>query len=478
MDALRGAGAVGLVFGLVIFIHELGHFLAAKLMGVYAPRFSIGFGPALWSRKWGETEYILAAFPLGGFVRMASRDDETMAFIEGGAEQPAAVTAPKRPRYWDSNGMAPFGPRPVPADRWFESKSRLARLFILIAGVTMNLLLGYAIYTGLAVILGRPVLATRIVGLVEPLPAAPGLTGALSPGDTIRAVNETAINSWTAFRVAIDSLPGDTLLIRTQRAAIAVPAGPAHGPGRLALLAAIWPATPPVLDQVIPRTPAERAGLRAGDSIIAIDGLPVRYWREVQLRIEPAAGRELRMQVTRNGAVVAITVRPDSATLADPDVGTPRVVGRIGTLARQPQAREPIPLSAALALGAQQTAGAAGFGVLSLRMLLSGQASFRDLGGPVAIGGEAVRAARRGWEDLLSWLALISINIAIMNLLPIPVLDGGQILLLSAEAVKGGAIGLRTREYLMRAGIVMILLLLIVVMSNDIRNLVQNLLKP
>src|SRR5664279_3419739 len=121
LEWLRTPAAIVFVFGVVIFVHELGHFIAAKLMGVYAPRFSIGFGPALLSHKWGETEYILAALPLGGYVRMASREDESMAFLEGGSETPTpgaevggngapAIVPEGKPRYYDPNGMAPFGP--------------------------------------------------------------------------------------------------------------------------------------------------------------------------------------------------------------------------------------------------------------------------------------------------------------------------------------------------------------------------------
>src|SRR3954453_19654851 len=141
------------VFGLVVFVHELGHFLAAKATGVYAPRFSIGFGPALVRKRWGETEYVLAALPLGGYVRMASREDETMALVEGGGEK-APPTPPHqgahpgmvaevaggaahegRPRGRDPEAMYPFGPRPVPEHRWFESKPLWARLIIMLAGV-------------------------------------------------------------------------------------------------------------------------------------------------------------------------------------------------------------------------------------------------------------------------------------------------------------------------------------------------------
>ncbi len=161
-DPFRVILAFVFVLGVVVFVHELGHFLAAKLTGVYAPRFSIGFGKALWRRRWGETEYILAAIPLGGYVRMASKEDETMAALEGGGETPAAapetvggsgvrvVGEEKRPADWDPNALAPFGPVPVPENRLFESKSLLARLFIMVAGVTMNIVLGFLVLSALA----------------------------------------------------------------------------------------------------------------------------------------------------------------------------------------------------------------------------------------------------------------------------------------------------------------------------------------
>src|SRR5690348_18252071 len=149
LDWLRTPLAIVFVFGLVVFIHELGHFLAAKATGVYAPRFSIGFGPAIWSRKWGETEYVLASIPLGGYVRMASRDDSSMAILEGGTEQPAPehpTVGEALPRWYDPEAMAPFGPKPIPENRLFESKSLPARLVIMLAGVTMNMLLAFVIY--------------------------------------------------------------------------------------------------------------------------------------------------------------------------------------------------------------------------------------------------------------------------------------------------------------------------------------------
>src|SRR5689334_15947260 len=180
-----------LVFGLVIFVHELGHFLAAKAVGVYAPRFSIGFGPSLFRKRWGETEYVLAALPLGGYVRMASRLDEDTAFLEGGAEHAPQLDNPD----YDPNAMIPFGPLPIPENRLFESKALPARLFILIAGVTMNALLTFVIAIGIALHFGNPVIRTRVIGQVRPLPNAPAFAR-LQPGDTIVSVNGVLVKNW------------------------------------------------------------------------------------------------------------------------------------------------------------------------------------------------------------------------------------------------------------------------------------------
>src|SRR5215210_6967048 len=120
-----------LVFGLVVFVHELGHFLAAKAVGVYTPRFSIGFGKSLFRKRWGETEYVIAALPIGGYVRMASRDDEATAFLEGGSENSATHVADGTKL--DPDAMIPFGPKAIPPNRWFESKPLWARMLILLS---------------------------------------------------------------------------------------------------------------------------------------------------------------------------------------------------------------------------------------------------------------------------------------------------------------------------------------------------------
>src|SRR3954471_24859992 len=182
-----------LVFGLVIFVHELGHFLAAKAVGVYAPRFSIGFGPSIFKFRRGETEYILAWLPLGGYVRMASRHDAETAFLEGGSEE-QSTRREEDPDY-DPNAMIPFGPKPVPEHRWFESKPLWARIVIMIAGVVMNVVLAIVVATMLAFHYGRLVYPGTTIGAVRAPAGAPEVAQ-LQSGDTIRSINGTAVGTW------------------------------------------------------------------------------------------------------------------------------------------------------------------------------------------------------------------------------------------------------------------------------------------
>jgi regulator of sigma E protease len=389
------------VFGLVVLVHELGHFVAAKLLGVYAPRFSIGFGPALWRRRRGETEYVIGALPLGGYVRMASREDEATAFLEGGSEMksvPAvsssgaptvvgeehAVSAPAKD--WDPDAMIPFGPKPVPANRWFESKPLWARLIILVAGVTMNWVLAFGVSTALYAGYGR------------------------------------------AF-------------------------------------------FPPVIDSIVPGRPAEAAGLRVGDSVVAVNGEAVRRWSDVTSRIVASPGRELALDVVRGPDRLTSRVTPAFATDTNPETGRPIEVGRIGAAAR-PEIQD---LSLAQSLGAGWTATWAmgGTVVRVVKGLVTGEVSVSQLGGPIRIAQTSVEAARSGIETLFSLIAFLSINVAILNLLPIPILDGGQILLNVAESIKGSAFSARTREYILRAGLLAIALLFALVMFNDLKGLVK-----
>jgi regulator of sigma E protease len=390
-----------IVFGLVVFVHELGHFLAAKSVGVYAPRFSIGFGPALWRRRWGETEYVLALLPLGGYVRMASNQDQATAFLEGGSEErdvpevgangvPATITG-EEGKDWDPNAMKPFGPKPIPEHRWFESKPLIARIFILIAGVTMNAVLAIVLDIGTLAAYGRPYV-------------------------------------------------------------------------------------PAVVDTVIAGRPAERAGLQRGDSIVAIDGVRVTEWQQLLGRVSASAGKPITIEVIRAGERRSVTVMPEARDVENQLTGRREKVGRIGAGPRAQLAREPMPFADAVSGGWNATWEKAGGIVMVVRGLFTGAVPTSQLGGPIQIAEVSVQAAQGGLEALLSLIAFLSINVAVLNLLPVPILDGGQILLNVLETAKGSAFSARTREYILRAGLVAIALLFALVMFNDIKGLVQRFL--
>jgi regulator of sigma E protease len=377
-----------IVFGLVIFVHELGHFVAAKLMGVYAPRFSIGFGPSLIKKRVGETEYVLAAFPLGGYVRMASREDEATAFLEGGSENSA--TTPGSPKDgFDPNAMIPFGPKPIPESRWFESKSLGARLFIMLAGVAMNALLAYVIYVGLLLRSGIP-----------------------TPTTVASAVN----------------------------------------PGK----------------------PAALAGIQAGDSIASLNGRPLESWQTLLDSIGASAGRPISLGIIRKGQPVEVTVTPAAEVVLDPQTGVKRPVGRIGLMAGQSFTPISAPRAFVEAWHVTIDNGSKIFSALG--SLIRG-VGLKDLGGPIAIAQVSVQAAQGGIETVLLLVALISINVAVFNLLPIPILDGGQIVLNVAESIKGSAFSTRTRERILRGGLLIIGLLFVTVMFNDISRNMQSIVK-
>lgn len=377
-----------IVFGLVVFVHELGHFIAAKLTGVYAPRFSIGFGPSLLKKRFGETEYILAALPLGGYVRMASREDEATAFLEGGAENSATRSANPKDGY-DPNAMIPFGPKPIPESRWFESKPLIARLFIMLAGVTMNALLAYGIYVGLLLHSGMP----------TPIPVAAVVT-----------------------------------------------------PGK----------------------PAALAGIQAGDSIATLNGHPLERWEMLLDTIGASAGRRLDLGIVRQGRAMNVSVTPVAENVPDPRTGVKRQQGRIGMVATE--GFTPISVGNAFSEAWNITVDNGGKIFSALGALVHG-VGVSDLGGPIAIAQVSVQAARGGIETLLLLIALISINVAVFNLLPIPILDGGQILLNIAETIKGSAFSTQTRERILKGGLLIIGLLFVTVMFNDISRNMQNIVR-
>ncbi|MEO6864595.1 MAG: RIP metalloprotease RseP [Gemmatimonadaceae bacterium] len=366
------------VLGIVVFVHEFGHFLAAKAFGVYAPRFSIGFGPAVVKKRIGETEYRIGILPIGGYVRMASRLDETSAALEGGGELTANADN------LDPNELIPFGSKPVPENRWFESKSLGARLVIMLAGVTMNVLLGLIIN----------------VALVKTYEHAP-----------------------------------------TSR-----------------------------LSQVVADKPAALGGLVKGDSIVAVNGAPISGWDDFVTVVKRSSGRPVSVGLLRGSTPLTLSVTPVADTVTDLNTGTTTREGRIGVAAGQSEST--VSIGRAMADGGKATAGMATLVFTSLRRIATRQTSMSELGGPILIATSSVQAARQGGSVLFYLIALLSVNLAVFNLLPVPILDGGQIVVQLVEAVRGQPLSDRARENVARVGLAFILALFVMVTFNDIKRLV------
>ncbi len=375
-----------LVFGLVVFVHELGHFLAAKAVGIYAPVFALGWGRRVFGVRRGETDYRLALFPIGGYVRMASREDEAMAPFEGGSTRGALETPgdglpkgePGIP--WDETAMVPFGPKPVPSDRWFESKPLWAKLVVMLAGVTMNFLLAILIVAGIRL-----------------------ANGAANPR--------------------------------------------------------------PVIGTVLPASPAAAAGLMVGDSITAIDGASITKWTELVAAVTAKPSTPLSFDVVRAGATRTLRIAPVPTLDTNPKNGAVRSIGRIGAAS----SRISVGPIAALGDGLDYTWTTIVATVDVLGGLLSGNVSPKQLGGPIMIAQASFETAKAGgFAAVLMLMALISVNIAVLNLLPVPVLDGGQVLLAILESARGKPLGERAKGVIMYAGVGLVLLLLVTTTFNDL----------
>lgn len=452
-----------LVFGLVIFVHELGHFLAAKAVGVYAPRFSIGFGPAIFRHRRGETEYVLAWLPLGGYVRMASRHDAEAAFLEGGSEEASAKKETEAG--YDPEAMIPFGPKPVPENRWFESKSLPARIFIMISGIVMNVILAIVVATVLAFHYGQVVIPSTVIGAVHGPASMPELAQ-LRAGDTVRAVNGTPVKTWNEVQKAILKSDG-TVAITTQRGDVKIPLRRAATADSVAEALVYY--LPPIIDSVFAGDRADLAGFKHGDSIVTVAGQPARSWTDMVDQVGSSPNRPVTFVISRGGATQTIIVTPRASEEVDPATGQQRAVGKIGAATRNPSRKEPLGIASAIATGSRITWANAGAVVKVLHQIGSGETSMRQLGGPIAITRASVAAARNGIDELFYLIALLSINVAVLNLLPIPILDGGQILINVLESAKGSPFSLRTREYILRFGLLAIALLFAIVMYNDTR---------
>ncbi len=453
MNLLHTLVAFIVALGVLVVVHELGHYLVARWCDVKVLRFSVGFGKPLLSRRMGRdgTQWVLAALPLGGYVSML--DERELAEGEVLSEADAA--------------------------RAFNRQSPLKRMAIVVAGPVANLLLAIVLYAGLF-----------MTGTDEPrarIGAPPAATIAanagMREGDEIVAIGDDAIRSWLDARwrlmqAAVDQEKVElSVLDREGGRAVRVldfsqvdpNAIEAGFPNSIGLL---LHAATPVIGKVEPDSPAQRAGFQSGDMLVAIDDQPIADARAAVDIIRGATDRDLRVSVMREGARVDLAARPIAVTETDA-AGNRSTIGRLG-VAIQPRLEMVTvrdgPIDA-LGRGVARTWEMSVFSVRMLGRMLIGQMSLKNLSGPVTIADYAGQSARMGVEAYVGFIALISISLGVLNLLPIPVLDGGHLLYYSAELIKGRPLSQRFIELSQRAGFGVLIALMAIALMNDITRL-------
>jgi regulator of sigma E protease len=443
------------VLGVLIFVHEAGHFVAAKWAGIYVHRFSLGLGsPVRWlTFRRGETEYSISWLPLGGYVKMASaEEDATSAALEGGNENVN-----------------------VPPDRMFEAKPVWKRMIVILAGVTMNAIFAWLVFSYLAGKHGRQIDPVTTVGVVVDslVPKGAEILRTLKAGDRIVSVEGEPVTSWGQIQGGIATAAGATIeLGLADGRQLVVPIHSDALEQRLQASQAVRPFRAPVIGRLLEGYPAATAGIQPGDTILGIAGAPVRQWYDLQRMVEGRSGQPLELEVARAGQRLRLSVTPRADSVPSDD-GRMRPVGRLGVDAMTDFRSEPYTFTGALGAGWDATVEASTTIARTVRGLFSGRVSKSQLGGPIAIGQMAGQSARMGLDSFLGFMAFISINLAVLNMLPVPVLDGGQFLFLLAEAVLRRPLPLRLRERLTAVGLLLIFLLTGLAFWNDIRRLVE-----
>jgi regulator of sigma E protease len=437
------------VLGILIVVHELGHFLMARLAGVGVERFSIGFGPVLWRFRGKETEYCVSAIPMGGYVKMMGDDENP---LEGGKTST------------------------IDPAKAFNGKPLAARFLIVFAGPAMNFVLAAVIAGLMFMLVGRPV-APALVGRVTD--GSPAAQAGLKTGDRLVAIDGKPVQYWEDLARIVQAARGRALQVTAQ--------GPA-GERTVALTPAqtkrkdlfgdeqtVWeigasPYIPAAIGDTVAGDPADQAGLKAGDVVVALEGQPVLSWDELAERIHQRAGQPTRLEVKRGAETLAITVTPRKGKIPGAD-GKETEVGLVGirpggsvTMVRS----NPI---SALWEGVAWSGDVTMKTAIGLYKIVVGQLDRSNIGGPIQIAKTAGEQARQGIVSLALFTAVISINLFLLNLLPVPMLDGGHLLFFAFEAVLGRPLSVRKREVAQQVGFALLMLLMVFAFYNDFKRI-------
>lgn len=448
-NVATSALAFVVALGILVAIHEFGHFWLARRVGIKVLRYSVGFGKALFARrgKVDDTEFVLAAIPLGGYVKMLDEREGAVA--------------------------------PAERDRAFNRQPLWARSAVVIAGPAANFILA-AIVWWIVNLIGIQGLAP-LVG--EPSAGTAAADAGFMHEDRILAVSGTETETWQDARLALlqAALEGDGTVVIDTRTALGEEVQrilqlssetvlESGGDAVDALgFGTWWPRVEPRAGEIITAGSADRAGLQAGDLIVAINDEPISEWRELVLRVQASPGELLSFDVMRDGQVLQLDIEPEAVVAGDV------TVGRIGIretaaegLFDKARVTVKLPPGEAFVGALVKTWD---MSILTLRMLgklIVGEASLDNISGPISIAQYAGQSASVGPSHYLNFIALISISLAVLNLLPIPMLDGGHLLYFLIEAVRGKPLSEHVQMIGQQIGIVMLGGLMLLAFYNDI----------
>jgi regulator of sigma E protease len=428
--------SVSIVLGIMVLVHEWGHFIVAKSFGVRVEIFSIGFGTRLWGYKRGDTDYRLSALPLGGYVKMA--------------------------------GDNPLEDRKGDPDE-FLSKPRWQRVLIALAGPAMNIVLSVILVAGIYMRGSKqPAFLDRPMDLVGVLQDSPAQKAGLLPGDHVVSVNGVNNPTWDRAQLELMStLPGHMLTIAVdrngQQLSFSVPAAQSveevFG----------YPQDHLIVSAVSPGTPAERSGLMAGDVITKVNGIALANGAEFPPIVDKSHSQPLDLEVQRGDRTLHIQLRPQQVNVPN---GAPR--WQIGVLRTGDLVERRLTFGSAIIESIGMNALMTRQVAYVVVELFRGKISLNQLEGPLGIAKESGRAAREGVAELLSLMAMIGVNLAVLNLLPIPPLDGGHILMLFIEGTMRRDLSVRVKERFVTVSMVFLLLVFAIVMYNDVLKLIPH----
>ncbi len=423
--------------GVLVFVHELGHFLAAKLSGMRVDRFSIGFPPRAFGKKIGDTDYCISWIPIGGYVKIAGMVDESMdtEFIHN------------EPQPWE-----------------FRSKPLASRVFVISAGVIMNILLAVGIFWGINYSQGKYIRETTEVGYV--VPDSPAEAAGLQSGDRIVSIAGKEVANWDELQHSLYfDQNSHQLNLQVERGSLRTPLVMEQGAATefVAERLGIYPAhTVAVVGNVESGKPADDAGMNTGDVILSLGGQPVFTQEEVVRVIRAHAAKELAVKYRRNEEVYERTILPTTEG---------RIGITIGSIYTGPTKHVQYSIIEAFPEGVTDVLQASGLFYKSILQLITGKVSFaQSFGGPIKIAQLATRSAEIGLTSFLAFMAVLSMSLAILNILPFPALDGGHLFFLILEAILRKEIPHKVKIAVQQAGFIILLAFMAFVIYNDIIN--------